>query len=63
MEVTRRGHSEPCDKPATCVIRYQWEDEEFMDAACAYHAHQMGGALPITADIAAQIIQRAGDPE
>ncbi|MDQ2737789.1 MAG: hypothetical protein M3Y35_04020 [Actinomycetota bacterium] len=55
--VTRDYEQESCDKPAVCVIRYEWDGAEWIDPACAYHANGHGRAagLPITAEIAEAI--------
>lgn len=55
MAITRNWEQEPCGKPATCVIRYEFEGETHIDPACTYHAHMMGGALPITEGIESAI--------
>lgn len=48
FEVTRQHELDACGKPATTMIRHNWEGEWFVDAACTYHAHRIGGSIPLT---------------
>ena len=57
--VTRNGELDVCGKPAVCVKLWpeEWDEHpSYPGAACAYHAHQSGSALPITNEIADAII-------
>lgn len=39
--VVRKGHDEPCDRPATGGVRvYEFEGEEYTEATCDRHAQR-----------------------